>query len=331
MSSSAGRVFPYKHSKHHRENRMTLPHASTVTRPGAKLRAAVSAGALAACLSIALPLQAQAAGRSGMVVEGVQMPAWIERDGARPEPLAPGAALKPNDKLRTGPGSRLLLRGSDGSAVKLGENAEFKLDRLGMQRGNVFEAAMDVLQGAFRFTTDALAKHRQRREVSIRIATVTVGIRGTDLWGKSDASKQIVCLLEGKIAVTPPGEAELAMDRANQFYQREQGRSQPLADVPAEQVRIWSAETEIETGRGAARRGGKWKVVLGSAASQDDALKLYDAARAGGYAASISPTAQGDKRVYSVRIANLPSKAEAESLAARVKGQFGATEPKASM
>ncbi|HXC40650.1 MAG TPA: FecR domain-containing protein [Burkholderiales bacterium] len=304
---------------------MMLPHSSHFPRLRVLASTAVLCGLLAA-----LPLQGQAAG-SGIVVEGVQMPAWIEREGARAEPLAPGTALKPNDKLRTGSGSRLLLRGSDGSAVKLGENAEFKLDRLGMQKGNVFEAAMDVLQGAFRFTTDTLAKHRQRREVSIRIATVTVGIRGTDLWGKSDASKQIVCLLEGKVAVTPPGEAEITLDRANQFYQREQGRSEPVADVPVEQVRIWSAETEIESGRGAVRRGGKWKVVLGSAESQDDALKMYDAARAAGYAASISPTAQGDKRVYSVRIANLPSKSEAESLATRLKGQFGATEPKASL
>ena len=37
--------------------------------------------------------------------------------------------------------------------------------------------------------------------MSIRVATVTAGIRGTDLWGKSAADRQIVCLIEGRIEV----------------------------------------------------------------------------------------------------------------------------------
>jgi hypothetical protein len=286
--------------------------------------------ALAAALALAA-FQALAAPGASIVVEGVQMPAWIVRGAAQPQPLSPGMQLKPDDQLRTGAGSRLLLRSSDGSSVKLGENASFKLDQLQMRTGNVFAAGMDVLQGAFRFTTDVFARHRQHREVSIHIATVTAGIRGTDLWGKSDADKQTVCLLEGKISVTPPGESDITLDQPNQFYQRTGGQSQPVGSVSAEQIKLWSAETEIQAGQGAARRGGKWKVNLGSAESQDDAFRLYDAARAAGYAASIHPATAGDKRVYNVRIANLPSKAEAEALAARLKGKFEGSEPKVSM
>src|SRR4051794_15312116 len=58
---------------------------------------------------------------SGAVVEAVQMPAWVERDGAR-MPAAPGMPLKERDQLRTGAHSRLLLKTADGSLVKLGEN-----------------------------------------------------------------------------------------------------------------------------------------------------------------------------------------------------------------
>ena len=289
---------------------------------------------LVAALALSLSVLASpslAASKASIVVEGVQMPAWVERAGARPEPLSPGMELKPDDRLKTGAGSRLLLRASDGSAIKLGENATFYLDSLKLRPGNVFQAAMNVLEGAFRFTTDTVAKKRQRRDVSIRIATVTAGVRGTDLWGKSEPEKQIVCLIEGHIEVTPQNEASIAMDQPLQFYVRERGQSQPIAAVPAEQLRQWSAETEIEAGRGALRRGGKWKIVFGSADSQEAALKLYDEVRRAGYPASVMPVVEGERRSYQVRLASLPSKSEADALAAKLKGKFGDEEFKVSM
>ena len=74
------------------------------------------------------------------------------------------------------------------------------------------------------------------------------------------------------------------------------------------------------------RRGGKWKVILASTETQAAALAVYDAARDNGYAAEIRPAQAGDKLVYYARIANLPSKAEGEMLAASLRGRFGIAE-----
>jgi hypothetical protein len=63
-------------------------------------------------------------------------------------------------------------------------------------------------------------------------------------------------------------------------------------------------------------------------ATQAAALAVYDAARDNGYAAEIRPAQIGDKLVYHVRIANLPSKEEAEALAAKLRGRFGVADPK---
>ena len=51
-----------------------------------------------------------AAGRPGMVVEGVQMPAWVEHANGARDPLAIGMALTNKDRIFTGPESRALLR-----------------------------------------------------------------------------------------------------------------------------------------------------------------------------------------------------------------------------
>lgn len=284
------------------------------------------------CTAALAPLSAAAAPTA--VVEGVQMPAWVERGGTK-LPLAAGMELKESDKLSTGTNSRVLLRLAEGSQVKLGENALLSLDKLGQSQENksVFlQGVLDVARGAFRFTTDAKAKLASRRQIDIRVATVTAGIRGTDLWGKSSGERDIVCLIEGKIQVQRETDAPVAMDQALQFYiapktaDGKADRSKPaptLAAVDANQLKVWAAETEIAAGQGAARKGGKFKVVAASNADQGAALKVYDQLRTAGYAAEIFPAGSAEKRVYEVRIGGLPSRAEADALGVRIEAITG--------
>ena len=277
----------------------------------------------------ALVLAAQlAAAAPPAVIEGIQMPAWVERDGKR-FPLTVAMELKPGDRLFTGGEARVQIRLAEGSVVKLGENGTLMLTELEPQLDGVFRLAMRVAEGAFRFTTDLLRRER-KRVVSIHVASVTAGIRGTDLWVKSAPERQIVCLIEGVIEVGAEGEAPVVMDQPRQFYQRDKGKTAPVGFVTPEQLAIWAKETEIEAGKGAARRGGKWRVVLLEAEGQEAALALYDALREAGYAAEIRPAKEGERLVYTVRIGSLPTKAEAEALAARLRGKFGVAEPKVS-
>lgn len=278
---------------------------------------------LFAALFSALPASAQVAA----TIEGVQMPAWVERDGRR-MPLTAGMELRAGDQLHTGAGSRLVVKLAEGSLVKLGENGTLRFTELQPGR-ELLKAALEVLQGAFRFTTSVVAKNRQR-DVSIRVSTITAGIRGTDLWGRSRPDTQIICLIEGQVEIAPEGEPALTMDKPLQFYRREKGQSQPVGFVDQKQINQWASETEIEPGKGAARSGGRYSVVLGASDNQKDALGLYDQLRNEGYPAEIVPAKEGDKTVYSVRIRRLPSQAEAQALAAQLRGKFGIAEPKAT-
>jgi hypothetical protein len=262
------------------------------------------------------------------VVEAVQMPAWVERDG-RTLPLAPDMALESRDVLRTGPDAKLLLKLAEGSSVKLGENALLRLDAIAMRREDgFFTAAMNVIAGAFRFTTAAIAKTR-RRDVSVTVATATAGIRGTDLWGKAASDRDIICLIEGAIEVTRGADAPVFMDQPRSFYVAPKGEPPlPVAPVSDEQLAQWAAETEIGAGKGAARRGGRWKVVLFSGASENEVLAVYEQIRRAGYPAELGAWWRRNERHYDVRIANLPSRAEAQALAERLTGQHGIVSPR---
>ncbi|QDQ26824.1 hypothetical protein FNU76_10850 [Chitinimonas arctica] len=255
-------------------------------------------------------------------VSAVNMPAWLERTGEM-RPLAPGIRLQSGDVLHTGRGARVLLTLPEGSQLKLGEEAVFRVDNLNVSDGKKtpFVAAVHVLQGAFRFTTGLLDKVRQR-EVDIRVATVTAGIRGTDLWGKADAEKDLVCLLEGRVSVEHEGESGFTnLDQPLDFYVAPKGKpALPVAKVDADKVaRDWAPQTEPQAGKGLASAAGRWRLVLALPDNQDEALRWYDTLREAGYAAKIRPLTQGRFRVG---LEQLASEADARTLGERLKAEL---------
>jgi FecR protein. len=269
---------------------------------------------------LALAVQAWAAPQA--VVDAVQAPAWRDRAG-RVEPLAPGMALQSRDRIRTGEGSRVYLKLADGSTVKLGENGVLLAERLGPGERQFYSAALDVAKGAFRFTTDKL-RRLSRRDISIRVATVTAGIRGTDIWGKTEPERDFVCLLEGRIGVSHQDGDSREMSEPLTFYVAPRGQPpKGIEKADPETVKKWAAETEIQSGAGALRRGGQWKLLLARADSQQEALEVFDRLAAAGYPPSIRPRVADGVVRYEILLRGLANRAEAEALAAGLRARLG--------
>jgi hypothetical protein len=167
---------------------------------------------------------ASQADRAYALVDSVQMPAWVERHGVR-QPLESGKVLQNHDRLVTGADARVLIQLAEGSAVKLGANTQLDLNALGWREKRVFTAVLDVAKGAFRFTTGLFSKLHQQRSVIVRIATITAGVRGTDLWGSANTERDLVCLLEGRITVSHPRDAVRELSEALSFYTVPKGQA----------------------------------------------------------------------------------------------------------
>lgn len=281
-----------------------------------------------ALLGIMLVASGLAAAQSGAkpravplaTVESVQLSASVER-GRQVFPLAPGTELKGGDRVNTGAQSRLLLKLADGSTVRVGERGSFFLDRMSRRDDGVFEAALFVAEGAFRFTTSAIERLAGKREVTIAINNVTAGIRGTDLWGKSTAESDIVCIIEGSAEITPPGEKPFMLDQPLSFYALEGNVSRPVTTVAPDKFKDWAAETETQPGEGVTTRGGKWKITVSSVKKSGEALGVYNELRKAGYTAEILPGKVGEERVYSVRLSNFESEKDAKFVAEKLKGE----------
>jgi len=275
--------------------------------------------ALAILAALAAP-HAQAT----LTVEGMVSPAWVERAARERVPLEVGMTLRDQDRVVTGAGSRALLKLADGSAVKLGENAVLNLDGLAEKRDDrarkLVTASLDVVQGAFRFTTGIFSKLTFERDVKIRVATVTAGIRGTDLWGKSDSERDLVCLLEGRISVSHAQTGEITMAEPLTFFVAPRQQAPlPVDKVAEAQVLQWAAQTELDAVAGAARRGGRFRVDVSTATDRQAALRDYDALRRAGIPAVIRPVKSEADIEYRVRIANIASERDAQAVADKVK------------
>jgi hypothetical protein len=276
-------------------------------------------GALGVLALLGAPAAAQT-----LVVEGVVSPAWVERGAAR-LPLAAGMQLNDRDRVVTGGGSRALLRMAEGSAVKLGENASLVVDgltdRTAAGAARLVTASLDVVRGAFRFTTAIFGRPAAGRDVKVRVSTVTAGIRGTDLWGKSDERRDLVCLIEGSISVSHAQTGEFTMAEPLSFFVAPRNEKPlPVAQVDPKQLKEWAAETEIQAGSGGARRGGRFAVTAGVSSDQKTALATYHALRAAGYPAVVRPLKKDDGSIeYRVRVPNLATREDAAAAAAKLK------------
>ena len=165
----------------------------------------------------------------------------------------------------------------------------------------------------------------------MQFPTVTAGIRGTDIWGKNLGDKEVVVLIEGKIIVTRKGDQPVQMKDPLTYLQAPKSGTATVEAVPMDQLKTWAAETEIGEGKGALRKGGRWKLYIGSYQQQLEALSLYDSLRREGYPVRIQPQQGDGEPLYRVRLAGFSSEQEANALGARLKESYPKLEPIASL
>ena len=268
-------------------------------------------GAVAAWWS--LPLHAA----NEATLEAVQWPVWIERAGQQ-QPAQPGMVLQSNDRLLTGKSARVLVRLADGSAVKLGEQASFGVSEI-RREGEFLQAVLDASKGAFRFTTGLFNKVLGKRDVKIRVPNATLGVRGTDLWGKAEGDGYLVLLIEGRITVADGAGDPQEMAKALEYQTGGAGRATQRQSAEASQIKVWAAETEVDTARPHGSTRGKASAMLAKGVEQAAALALYDGGRRAGYPVRLSPV--GDGR-FDVRVSGLTDRRHADALVKAIEASL---------
>lgn len=248
-------------------------------------------------------------------VTGLQFPTWVER-GDQVIPLTPGQMVEEGDVIHTGEQGKLLLRMNDGSDIKLGNNSNIDIKTVSNstpENENIFGLALNVLKGVFRFTTSTVAK-KQRRNVAISFGTVTAGIRGTDIWGRTNQEKDLVCLLEGKIDVSHPQSETIRLDEPLQYYDALKGEPGALkGKVDAPQVQKWANLTDLDVGQGVMSEDGQWSVVVMSLENIEHANAFQQSLNSKGYPAIVKTSESQGQTYHRVMIQQLTTYKDAKS------------------
>ncbi|WP_291015117.1 FecR family protein [Hydrogenophaga sp.] len=255
------------------------------------------------------------------VVEAVQLPAWVERQGQR-RPAQPGQQLSDSDKAVTAEGARMLLRLGDRSVIKLGERTEFQIEQLAArQRGtggpSELKATLRLITGVFRYATDYTSKALgNRRELNLKMATATVGIRGTDFWSMTDAEHDAVCVFEGRVVVAREQRADIALDQPGAFWVTFTGQpEQPPGQATPLQLAQFIDQADLRPGSGILLQGGRWRTVVAQPASEAAGVAMRVSLQAAGYPAELV-VRQGR---HEVRINQLATQADAQAVLTRLK------------
>lgn len=290
---------------------------------------------LAAAMGLALSLSARATGTPaastavaapgnppvGSAVSAVQSPAWLVH-GGRTMPLKPGMQVGGGDTLRTAAGGRVYISLPEHSTVKLGENTEFATPTMQMAhdpQGSMFKSVLHVLKGVFRFTTSLIGKS-ERRQVDIQVGTATIGLRGTDVWGRAGADGALVALLEGKISMDMPGHATMMMEQPMHYMTMATGGTDMKMNMPVTQDNVadWAAQTDVAAGNGVLTDDGKWVVALVSSTSDSDAVRLMKKLADAGYPSEDVTVMVKGEAWHRLVIRQVASLKDAKALAAKV-------------
>jgi hypothetical protein len=211
----------------------------------------------------------------------------------------------------------------DASTVKLGEQVKFEIRELGPARADQpFRGFLRLLSGAFRYTTDPEGK-AESRQLEVQLGTATIGIRGTDVWGKSGPKQDLVCLIEGRIEISRDGETPVPMRAPLSVYTATPRKpADSLSAVDMATVQTLALQTELTPGQGVMQRGGAYGVYLYSEAREARAQRRLKRLRKDGYAAEISITRVEGEMRYRIVVPHFASAEDAGATAAQLAKRY---------
>ena len=294
-----------------------------------RLRHPMRAALAALAFSAALPAFAAATDAAnpppaGSTITAVQSPAWLVHGGVS-TPAMPGMQVGDGDSLRTAAGGRVYLDLPEHSRVKLGENTEFMTPTMIMthdEHGPMFKGVLHILKGVFRFTTSLVGKS-EHREVSIQVGVATIGVRGTDVWGRAGSDGSLVALLEGKISMDMPGHPGMEMEQP-MHYMMMPNSGAMQTDVPVTQGNMadWVAQTDVAPGSGVLSSDGRWMLALIASTNAADATRLMNKLATAGYPAEDNMVMVHGKPWHRLVIRQAASYKDAKAIEQKLEKQF---------
>jgi hypothetical protein len=141
------------------------------------------------------------------VVTSVNGNVTVQAGAGPSRPLRLGDGVQQGDTVATGANSAVVLKFDDGQVAALTANSRMTVSTYrydaGARTGNVL---LSLINGGMRTITGLIGRNSPQN-VSMRAATATIGIRGTDVTIATDGKNVIVTVAEGAISFSFGGKS----------------------------------------------------------------------------------------------------------------------------
>ena len=179
------------------------------------------------------------------IVERVQEKAAYQRQGNQ-YPVTLRTELRSGDIITTSRNARIQIRFPDDSFVRIGGGARVGFNRLIPPAKNkgVLKVVFNVLKGVFRFTSNT-----KKHDVKINVGnSMTIGVRGTDIYTNAQPDQDAVCLITGEIIIQS-GKLKVTLNQHREgFIVPKNGLTKGLPIrrvIPNDQFDMWLEKSEF--------------------------------------------------------------------------------------
>ena len=250
-------------------------------------------------------------------IETVQAPAWLLRGGEK-LPLEAGTQLKNRDRILTGAEARVVVEFADVSAFRIGERSEVLVNAM-QQAGGRFSGGIDLKSGDLRLISHDYEESPVKRAINVRFGEVVAAVRSeSDLTGTADSARDAVALRDGAAVFSHPMAAEKTeLTTPLSVYEARHGEAPSVRTIDRFEGATWGLRTQPFYDGGSQQKQGRWWLRFG-VFEKNEVLALHDRLRAAGFAPRIVPQAVAGGHRYELRLLNLVTEREAQSLAERL-------------
>jgi len=280
--------------------------------------------ALAACFLqtlFVLPVLAD----DRVVIEAVQPPAWLERDGSY-QAILPGEELRKGDALVTGGGGRMSVRLGDDGQLRQGAATRLSFSQLrstGADQAGL-KALINVEAGAMNVETGSGSKARHIR-IQLNQLEVDLTAASTRFSGETEKELDIACLLAGSMKVKQGEQAEDLGQPGQCYVLQLSGEKQRIdKQITSEQAEMVAAITASNSDRPVIRQQGSWAVNVASFEKQNDARQFMELLYKAGYPAAVSEVTVKGRPWNRISVPGFANKSEANRYKVLMQETFGA-------
>jgi len=244
--------------------------------------------------------------------------------------LSQKSEIQSGDTLNTQKDSYAQIKFADGAQITLKPNTSVKIEAFNFVESEPQKDSFlySLVKGGLRAVSGLVGKRGDAEAYKMETATATIGIRGTDVWGKAEPTRDFVVLLEGKIDIQRGDEPAQRMETPMSLFMAPKGiATLPIAPVDPNDLQRWAQETELQDESGVVTSDGAWTLHLASYRKHSGATQVLQTLHDAGYAAYAEGVTVGGGEWTRLSVGGFASRADAEAVARSLQTQFVFPEP----